>query len=149
MNIGLRALNLPYELVYLRLPFSHLFWSIKFLYQRHKRAIFDDKREKNKNRTIKLYRGCSLKYSEIQDLKKNVGDFIEAEGFLSTSLEPKIALSFIVNASIEIFIPVDNLKGTFDNGFANITKFSCYPSEKSVLFNAFNLFKILRVERMN
>ena len=36
VNTGLRILKHPYELTYLRLPFSHLFWSIKSLYRRHK-----------------------------------------------------------------------------------------------------------------
>ena len=40
LNVGLRILKESHELVYLRFPFSHIFWSIKALYQRHKRAIF-------------------------------------------------------------------------------------------------------------
>ena len=44
LNTGLRALKRPSELVYLRLPFSHLFWSIKRIYHRHKRAIFSEKK---------------------------------------------------------------------------------------------------------
>ena len=44
MNVGLRTFKTPHELGYLRLPFSHIFWSIKMLYHRHKRAIFQEKK---------------------------------------------------------------------------------------------------------
>ena len=47
LNIGLRILKQPHELTYLRLPFSHIFWSIKTLYQRHKKAIWGKIKEKN------------------------------------------------------------------------------------------------------
>jgi hypothetical protein len=40
MNVGLRVLHAPDELIYLRLPFFNLLWSIKFIYHRHKKAIF-------------------------------------------------------------------------------------------------------------
>ena len=65
---------------------------------------------------------------EIDELKRRIGEYIEAEGFLSTSLNPEIAFSFIANASIEIYAPVNNLKSLFDNEFSNITKFSAIPS---------------------
>ena len=48
LNTGLRALKRPSELTYLRLPFSHLFWSIKRIYHRHKRAMSAEKKEESK-----------------------------------------------------------------------------------------------------
>ena len=36
-----------------------------------------------------------------------------------------------------------NLKGLHDNGFTHISHFSQHPSEHEVLFNAFNMFRIL------
>jgi hypothetical protein len=42
-----------------------------------------------------------------------------------------------------IYVPVKNLKGIFDNGFADISTFSFFSLEKEVLINAFNVFKIL------
>ena len=41
-----------------------------------------------------------------------------------------------------INVPVKNLKGLHDNGFAHISNYSEHSSEREVLFNAFNLFKI-------
>ena len=54
---------------------------------------------------------------------------------------------FGINAGIEIKVPVTNLKGLFDNGFAHITNFSSNQIEKEVLINAFNVFKILGVSK--
>ena len=141
LNRGLRALKEPYELVYLRLPFSHLFWSIKLFYQRHKRAIFESPESQKK---IILYRGFVLGEEEIKALRKNVGGYIETEGFLSTSLSSCVT-AFKVNAELRIEIPAKNLRGAFDNGFAKISGFSEEPREREVLVNAFNVFRVLFV----
>ena len=58
LNIGLRTLKEPHELTYLRLPFSHMFWSIRALYHRYKKAILQKKKEEYENKTIRFYRGC-------------------------------------------------------------------------------------------
>ena len=42
-----------------------------------------------------------------------------------------------------IHIPIRNLRGVQDNGFANISNFSEHSIEREVLVNAFNVFKIL------
>jgi hypothetical protein len=60
LNLGIRLFQNPQELVYCRLPFSHIFWSIKYVYHKHKKVIFHKKNERNYERTIKLYRGCNL-----------------------------------------------------------------------------------------
>ena len=76
LNIGLRILKEPHELTYLRFPFSHMFWSIRALYRRHKRAIFQIKKIKNEKRVIKLFRGFQMSEKEIKIIKKNIGAFI-------------------------------------------------------------------------
>lgn len=43
-------------------------------------------------------------------------------------------------------VPVTNLKGTYDNGFARISTFSEHSNEREVLFNAFNIFKIVSLQ---
>jgi hypothetical protein len=75
MNIGLRIFTTPNELSYLRLPFSHIFWSIRTLYHRHKKAIFENK-IKEGIRIIQLYRGCQMSNSEINTLKQNVEGYL-------------------------------------------------------------------------
>lgn len=66
---------------------------------------------------------------------------------MSTSLDRSIAERFSVNVIMEIKVPVNNLKGIFDNGFANVTTFSFSKSEKEILFNAFNIFKIIAFKK--
>ena len=143
LNIGLRSFRTPDELMYLRLPFSHLFWSIKSLYHRHKRALFQNKKEKNENRSIFFYRGFEMSKEELRKLKKSIEQYIEMEGFISTSMCESFIDAFSVNAKMVIEVPTCNLGGMIDNGFAHISIFSCHKSEREVLFNAFNVFKII------
>jgi hypothetical protein len=141
LNIGLRALKRPFELAYLRLPFSHLFWSIKRIYHRHKRAIFSEKKEERKK--VMLYRGFKIDEKELKKVWKSLNGYVQIEGFLSTTLKASVADGFVTNAKMVIEVPVANLGGMHDNGFANISRYSFYRFEKEVLINAFNVFKIL------
>ena len=141
LNTGLRALKRPSELAYLRLPFSHLFWSIKRIYHRHKRSIFAKKTSENRN--IMLYRGFKIDENELKRIRKSLNGYVQIEGFLSTTLKVSVADLFVTNAKMVIEIPVANLGGMHDNGFANISFYSFYRFEREVLINAFNVFKIL------
>jgi hypothetical protein len=80
-------------------------------------------------------------------MKKNIGNFIEIEGFISTTLNERLCHFFSVNAEILIEVPTCNLRGMFDNGFAHLSIFSDHPNEREVLINAFNLFKIISCRR--
>lgn len=79
---------------------------------------------------------------EIKRMSKNVGGFIETEGFLSTSLSESVVDAFVVNVKMVIEVKVANMQGMHDHGFANISGFSEYQREKEVLVNALNVFKI-------
>ena len=41
-----------------------------------------------------------------------------------------MASGFVSNGRMIIEIPIDNLRGTFDNGFAHISRYSEHPSER-------------------
>jgi hypothetical protein len=56
-----------------------------------------------------------------------------------------MAAVFVGNVILDISVPVANLKGMGDNGFAKIEAFSEHPREDEVLINAFNVFKILNL----
>ena len=71
---------------------------------------------------------------------------MQIEGFLSTTLKTSVADAFITNAEMVIEVPIVNLGGMHDNGFANISPYSFYRFEKEVLINAFNVFKILSLD---
>lgn len=103
-----------------------MFWSIKLLYCRQNRAIF----EKKKKKQVTLYRGCSVTDEEVKELKINVGCYVQAEGFLSTSMQETVTERFKQNLLIVLEVPDINLKGMFDNGFADISLISFFPIEK-------------------
>ena len=65
------------------------------------------------------------------------------EGFHSTTLNSDMIGGFTGNGKMIIEVPVANLRGIFDNGFAHLSQYSEHPMEREVLINAFNLFKIL------
>jgi hypothetical protein len=46
-----------------------MFWNIKILYQRHKKAIFQLKKEKNEEKVIELYRGFGMTPEEVKLMK--------------------------------------------------------------------------------
>jgi hypothetical protein len=100
LNIGLRALKRPSELAYLRLPFSHLFWSIKCIYHRHKRAISAEKKEESKK--VMLYRGFKIDEKELKRIRKSSNGHLQIEGFLSTTLTASVADRFVTNAKMVI-----------------------------------------------
>ena len=79
----------------------------------------------------------------------NVGCYVEAEGFLSTSLLESVTEKFKKNLLMIIEVPASNLKGLYDNGLADISLTSYFSTEKEVLINAFNLFKILSFRKAN
>jgi hypothetical protein len=107
--------------------------------------IFKDKLENG--RQMQLFRGCSLEEEEIEMLSQNIGGYLQAEGFLSTSLEKNIGIAFTKNVLIVIQINFANMKGMFDNGFANLSTFSDHPNEKEVLINVFNVFRIVNLKQ--
>ena len=80
---------------------------------------------------------------EVKALKMNEGGYIQAEGFLSTSMLESVTQKFKKNLLMRIEVPEINLKGMLDNGFADISLASSFSAEKEVLFNACNIFKVL------
>jgi hypothetical protein len=106
--------------------------------------IFSDENQSSK--TLNLYRGFELNEKEIKRMKKNVEGYIELKGFLSTSLKKGFIDAFVVNGRMIIEVKATNLLGMYDNGFAKKSSFSEHPTEKEVLVNALNVFKIISVD---
>ena len=78
---------------------------------------------------------------EIQFFSENTGEYIQMEGFLSTSLSRDTAERFINNAFLEIKVE-EGERRYGDHGFVDITEFSVYQNEKEILFNCMNTFRI-------
>ena len=67
--------------------------------------------------------------NEIIDLKTNIGEYIQMEGFVSTSLSSSIGAAFAFNSGnsiIEIKVMAEALNNPFHEGFADISEFSDY-----------------------
>ena len=80
------------------------------------------------------------------DLKENIGEYIQMEGFISTSLSSSVGKTFAFNSGnsiIEIKVSDDALNNPFHEGFADLSDFSDYgEGEREILFNALNYFRI-------
>jgi tetratricopeptide (TPR) repeat protein len=115
---------------------------------------YDHMREKADKKCLTVYRGVMLHSSELENLKKNVGNLISMNGFLSTTLDHKVALIYAGLGTTEGWMPdyqsclfeieVDYKHG--DTVFADISDSSLYPHEKEVLFMAGSIFQISNIE---
>jgi hypothetical protein len=62
--------------------------------------------------------------------EKEIKEFDMNVGFLSTSLLEGVTERFKKNLLMVIKVPLLNLKGVFDNGFADISHTSSFSTEK-------------------
>ena len=119
INQGLRVLKSPTECSYLRLAFSDLFWSIYEEYETQSTEEFT------------CYRGATLTEAEEEKLVRYEGEFIQLEGFISTSKRESIASTFKQNAFFIIRVPERKQRiRELDFGFAEISKHSHYMGEE-------------------
>jgi hypothetical protein len=70
-----------------------------------------------------------MREEEIKHLKQNIGAFIEMEGFLSTTASEEAGLAFYKSIFMIIEVPMINMNGIHDNGFAHLRNFSEHPRE--------------------
>ena len=91
VNRSLRKFSHPKQYFFLAFPISTLSSAIK---ANHQKTI--DKLFKNK-KTVILYRGCLFSEDEISDLEANCGEYIELQGYTSTSLKEEVAWNFYGN----------------------------------------------------
>lgn len=66
--------------------------------------------------------------------------------FMSTSLDEQVASVFMKNALFIINVEVGPQQNKFSYGFADISKFSCFYTEREILFNPLNYFKIIYIK---
>jgi hypothetical protein len=88
---------------------------------------------------LKLYRGLKLAVNEVENFKKNIGNLISTNGYLSTSRERSVAYGFvmkpfkregIVRALFEYQIDLNHVKNII---LADIAEYSAFPEEAEVL----------------
>ena len=136
LNTGLRVLKSPAESAYLQLPYSDLFYSILETYH---------EQSKKTNEGFLCYRRGFLTAREFRQLQNSPEEYIQLEGFTSTTKVKKITNLFKGNAFFIIRVPERKSEiGEGDYGFADITPLSKYDHESEILFNPFNTFKVLK-----
>ncbi len=100
------------------------------------------------SKSVHVYRSQLMSIEELDDLKKNIGQFISINSFFSTSNEPSIALLFMANTNqetnlervlfeIEAVYNADTTKP-----FADISSQSHFAEESEVLFMLGSIFRL-------
>ncbi|CAF1300973.1 unnamed protein product [Rotaria sordida] len=101
--------------------------------------------------SIVTYRGVQISKDEAKNLESSVGKLISTNGYLSTSFEKSIALTFITESREEkerILFEIEcDLHNTDSIILAPIAHYSNNPSEEEVLFDLDAAFEILSVSR--
>ena len=88
--------------------------------------------------TIYLYRGLKLSKDELRKLEESIGNLISTNGFLSTSRNRQVALTFATNSLFEIETDM-NQEGKL---WYDIADYSMIPDEGEVLFDIGAIFQI-------
>ena len=156
LNNGIRKfLPDPEQIAYFRKPFADLFNAIKQVYQQ-KQSNWELRRNK-----LTVYRGAYYSESEMAELKENIGNYMEIEGFMSTSIKKAPCWPFISNTFVEIEIPereIDELNDNYNKGegfcflddqnktYAKKQEDLEKSTEMECLFNPLNIFQIVEVE---
>lgn len=102
----------------------------------------------------RVYRSQIISREELDELKAFIGGYISLNSFLSTSLDPEMALCFISGTTmtenqlqpvlfiIDILSSIQNTKP-----FANISLYSNMPGEDEVLFMLGSVFKVCSIKK--
>ena len=103
-------------------------------------------------KTFMVYRGQFMPSNVFMRLKNSIKGYVSINSFLSTSLQRKVVLPFIMPRSefqkelkpVLFAIEIDQNLKTFP--YAEIKEFSAFPDEEEVLFSPGLIFKIQRVD---
>ena len=122
----------------------------KSLIDKHQQLLSSSDEQQH---NIIVYRGAKLDKEEFEQLKQNQDKLISTNGYLSTSRDRSLALSFakkstkrpdIVPVLFEIQCDMKQLGETVI--FADIEQLSAFPDEKEVLFDLDTAFRIVSIE---
>ncbi|CAF1445372.1 unnamed protein product [Rotaria magnacalcarata] len=97
---------------------------------------------------VRLYRGQLMTLEELQLLKKSENQFISMNSFLSTTMNPEVAIFYLGSPDSES----DSQKFLFDihadpnqtgiRSFADVSNMSEYPNEEEVLMMLGSVFRL-------
>ncbi len=103
----------------------------------------------NRN-VMRVYRGQAIGMDELELMRKNIGEFLSMNSFLSTSRNRSTAVEFarmvsISHDNLPILIEIEINPQLKTNPFADITQMSYYQNEDEVLIMLGTLFCIQNV----
>ena len=119
---------------------------------RTEHKIFMRKYQENTpSRILRLYRGQKIKQCDVDLIRKNLNQLMTFNGFLSTSLEERVAKTYMNRYSttdlqkvlFEIDVDTSLEQSTY---FADISGISRFPQEKEVLFAVGAVLRIHSVQ---
>ncbi|CAF0745924.1 unnamed protein product [Adineta steineri] len=97
---------------------------------------------------LKLYRGLNISPDEVQNFKRNMGNLISTNGYLSTSRDRSVAYGFatkpnnrvgVVRCLFEYQVDLELVKNIV---VADISQYSAFPEEAEVLVDIGASFRI-------
>ncbi|CAM4837065.1 unnamed protein product [Rotaria magnacalcarata] len=123
-----------------------------FLFRFFIRDIHKQLQELQCSTPLRVYRGQLVSNDELQTLKASLGQFISMNSFLSTSLDRRLALSFLTSSPVtgdlqRILFEIDldpTLAGI--KPFANITSNSFFADEQEVLIMLGSIFQLVKID---
>ena len=121
-----------------------------FLRHLHYQILSQAKLQCNQLSSMIVYRGQTMMMEEIEKLKRNVGGFLSFNNFLSTSLERKTALSFLMGSETGVLFEmhIDPSMKTFPMvNIELIPYMQKGENEQELLFTMGSVFRINRVDK--
>ena len=124
---------------------------ILFLFRSYVSDIYHQLQYYQLKTPMRIYRSQLMAKEEIDSLKKNVGQFISVNSFLSTTVQRETALFFMGEGNPEdhlqrVLFEIDADPHVVSNKpFADITSQSDFPIETEVLFMMGSIFRLNKI----
>jgi hypothetical protein len=101
-----------------------------------------------------VYRGQSMKLEEVKQLISAVGNVICFNQFFSTAIDRNLAQFFAQSSlnhccSEQVLFTIEIDSSDIDitmATFGNISRHSCFPGEKEILFSIYSTFRVISVQ---
>ena len=121
-----------------------------FLRHLHYQILSQAKLQRNQLSSMIVYRGQTMTMEEIEKLKRNVGGFLSFNNFLSTSLERKTALNFLMGSEMGVLFEMHIDPSMKKFPMVNIELIPYMQeaeNEQEILFTMGSVFRINRVDK--
>ncbi|CAF5206900.1 unnamed protein product, partial [Rotaria magnacalcarata] len=110
----------------------------------------------NFRKPFTVYRGQGMTKEDFQNLLDSKGGLLSFNNFLSTSMEPKVAMEFVERTmkknpdvvGVIFIMTIDQSKlSTSNTPFAMLDEHSAIPSEQEILFTMHTVFRVVEMKQ--